>query len=105
VHTPWAGAGYYAIFMKQAIAPMYQCRNDLDIFAEIASISIYFATHHGDRIAADVGIDPRAIELDMTGVKASFGISDDTEGLTHRQLQQRRETIRRNLARRRTGRG
>ena len=26
---------------------------------EIASISIYFATHHGDRIAADVGIDPR----------------------------------------------
>ena len=40
----------------------------------------------------------------MAGVKASFAISDDTEGSTHRQLQQRRETIRRNLSQRRTGR-
>jgi len=77
---------------------------DLDIFGEISSVSIYFATHHGDRIAADVGIDPRRIELDMSGVKASFGIADDTEALTHRQLQQRRETIRRNLSQRRGGR-
>jgi anaerobic dimethyl sulfoxide reductase subunit A len=36
VHTPWAGAGHYAIFMQQAIEPMYECRNDLDIFAELA---------------------------------------------------------------------
>ncbi|MBX3499366.1 MAG: molybdopterin-dependent oxidoreductase [Alphaproteobacteria bacterium] len=36
VHTPWAGAGHYAIFMKQAIAPMYECRNDMDIFADLA---------------------------------------------------------------------
>jgi anaerobic dimethyl sulfoxide reductase subunit A len=36
VHTPWAGAGHYAIFMKQAIAPMHACRNDIDIFADLA---------------------------------------------------------------------
>jgi anaerobic dimethyl sulfoxide reductase subunit A len=36
VHTPWAGAGHYAIFMRQAIAPMYECRNDIDIFADLA---------------------------------------------------------------------
>ncbi len=36
VHTPWAGAGHYAIFMKQAVAPMYECRNDIDIFADLA---------------------------------------------------------------------
>ncbi len=36
VHTPWAGAGHYAIFMRQAVAPMYECRNDLDICAELA---------------------------------------------------------------------
>jgi anaerobic dimethyl sulfoxide reductase subunit A len=36
VQTPWAGAGHYAIFMRQAIAPMYECRNDFDIFAELA---------------------------------------------------------------------
>jgi anaerobic dimethyl sulfoxide reductase subunit A len=37
VHTPWAGAGHYAIYMKQAIAPMYECRNDMDIFADLAA--------------------------------------------------------------------
>ena len=36
VHTPWAGAGHYAIFMRQAIEPMHECRNDIDIFAELA---------------------------------------------------------------------
>jgi anaerobic dimethyl sulfoxide reductase subunit A len=37
VQTPWAGAGHYAIFMKQAIAPMYECRNDIDIAADLAA--------------------------------------------------------------------
>jgi anaerobic dimethyl sulfoxide reductase subunit A len=37
VHTPWAGAGHYAIFMRQAIEPMYECRNDIDIFSDLAS--------------------------------------------------------------------
>jgi anaerobic dimethyl sulfoxide reductase subunit A len=36
VHTPWAGAGHYAIFMRQAIEPMGECRNDLDICTELA---------------------------------------------------------------------
>src|SRR4030095_4806265 len=34
VHTPWAGAGHYAIYMKQAIRPMYECRDDRTIFAD-----------------------------------------------------------------------
>lgn len=36
VHTPWAGAGHYAIYMRQAIAPVDECRNDLAIFTELA---------------------------------------------------------------------
>ena len=36
VHTPWAGAGHYAIYMRQAIEPMYECRNDIDIFNELS---------------------------------------------------------------------
>jgi anaerobic dimethyl sulfoxide reductase subunit A len=36
VHTPWAGAGHYAIYMRQAIEPMYECRNDIDIFEELS---------------------------------------------------------------------
>ncbi len=36
VHTPWAGAGHYTIYMRQAIPPMHECRNDLDIFTDLA---------------------------------------------------------------------
>jgi anaerobic dimethyl sulfoxide reductase subunit A len=36
VHTPWAGAGHYVIYMKQALPPAEGCRNDLDICAALA---------------------------------------------------------------------
>ncbi len=36
MHTPWSGAGHYIIFMQQAIPPMYECRNDVDICADLA---------------------------------------------------------------------
>jgi len=36
VHTPWAGAGHYAIFMHKAIEPVAECRNDLDICTALA---------------------------------------------------------------------
>jgi len=36
MHTPWAGAGHYVIFMQQAIPPVGECRNDLDICADLA---------------------------------------------------------------------
>jgi len=36
IHTPWSGAGHYAVFMRQAIQPMYECRNDVDICADLA---------------------------------------------------------------------
>ena len=36
IHTPWSGAGHYAIYMQQAISPMYECRNDMDICADLA---------------------------------------------------------------------
>jgi ubiquinone biosynthesis protein len=86
------------VFLDGAIARLAP---DLDLFGEIAEISIYFATRHGDRIAADVGIDPRTVDLDLTGVKASFGLDESTEKLTHRELQARRATMRENLANRR----
>lgn len=36
IHVPWSGAGHYAIFMRQAIQPMYECRHDIDIFTDLA---------------------------------------------------------------------
>ena len=50
VHTPWAGAGHYAIYMRQAIEPMYECRNDIDIFADLAVASASPATTTGPRL-------------------------------------------------------
>jgi ubiquinone biosynthesis protein len=79
------------VFLDGAIASMAP---DLDLFGEIAQISMYFAEQHGDRIAADIGIDPRSYELDMAGVRAGFGVDESTETLTYRELQERREVIR-----------
>ena len=80
------------VFLDGAIARLAP---DLDLFAEITQISMYFATRHGQTIAADIGIDPRHVELDLSGVKASFGVDpDEVPHLTYRDLQARRELIR-----------
>ncbi|MEY2476048.1 MAG: ubiquinone biosynthesis protein [Actinomycetota bacterium] len=70
---------------------------DADIFEEIIKISTYFATTHGDRIARDIGIDPREVELDLDGVRASMGIADGRESLTMKELEERRALIRQRM--------
>jgi ubiquinone biosynthesis protein len=91
------------VFLDGAIATLAP---DLDLFAEIAQISMYFATTHGERIAAEVGLEyERDWEPDLTGVKASFGVDPEvTEGLTYRELQDRRAIIRDRLSKRERGR-
>jgi anaerobic dimethyl sulfoxide reductase subunit A len=37
MHTPWAGGGHYAIFMNKAVEPAGECRNDVDICADLAA--------------------------------------------------------------------
>jgi ubiquinone biosynthesis protein len=71
----------------------------------MTEMSMYFAQRHGDRITAEVGIDPRTVEVDLTGVKASFGLDAETSSLTHRDLQARRAMMRDNLAASRKRRG
>ena len=83
------------VFLDAAIGRLAP---DLDLFAEIAEMSMYFATRHGDRITAEVGVDPRSVPVDLTGVKASFGLDASTESITHRDLLARRATIRENMA-------
>jgi ubiquinone biosynthesis protein len=86
------------IFLDGAMATLAP---DVDLFEEITYLATYFATHHGDRIARDVGIDPREVEIDLDGMKASMGLSPDAKGLTHRELQERRELIRKRMEDRR----
>lgn len=82
------------VFLDGAIARLAP---DLDLFAEIAHVATYFATTHGARLAAEVGMNPAEYEFDPDGIRAAFGVEADVEHMTYRDLQERRETIRRRL--------
>ena len=60
-------------------------------------MATYLATHHGERIAGEVGMDPRSMEVDLDGMKAAMGLGPEVKTLTFRDLQQRRETILRRM--------
>ena len=78
------------VFLDGAIARLAP---DLDILAEIANISMLFAQRHGERLGRELGIDTHAVEIDLDGVKAGFGLDPSVERLTHRELQERRAII------------
>jgi len=82
------------LFLDGAIATLAP---DIDLFAEITQVATYFATRHGERIMSDVGIDPRTVEVDLDGFKASLGVDTDTPSLTYRELQERRRVIQRRM--------
>jgi len=78
------------VFLDGAIARLAP---DLDILAEIANISLHFAQAHGERLSRELGIDHTRVEVNLDGVKAGFGLDADTERMTYRDLQKRRELI------------
>ena len=80
------------VFIDGAIARLAP---DLDILAEVANISMHFATRHGARLGAELGLDAVSglADIDLTAVKAGFGLDQGIERLTHRELQERRALI------------
>lgn len=78
------------LFLDGAMATLAP---NLDLFATLTEIAIYFATEHAQRIADDVGIDLTQTEIDITAIKASMGVEAHVEGLTYVQLQERRALI------------
>ncbi len=82
------------LFLDGALATLAP---DLDLFAEITHVATYMATRHGERIAGDVGIDPREREIDLDGMRASMGLAPGTAGITHRELQERRQLIQKRM--------
>jgi ubiquinone biosynthesis protein len=82
------------VFLDGAMARLAP---DLDLLGEIANISLMFAERHGERLGRELGIDHTAVELNMDGVKASFGVDATTEQLTYRDLQARRELIQKRM--------
>lgn len=87
------------VFLDGAIAMLAP---DLDLLAEVASLSTGLAETHGEQFAAELGVSAEGFAVDQAAIRASFGIVDDSmEKVTYRDLQQRRETIRRRLEHRR----
>jgi ubiquinone biosynthesis protein len=90
------------LFLDGAIALMAP---DIDMIGEIVAIVMHFHEHHGERIARDIGIAFSDIpDIDMDAIRASFGVTEPVERLTYRELQERREIIRRRLEHRQRGR-
>jgi ubiquinone biosynthesis protein len=67
---------------------------DVDLLGEIAGIASYFASRYGERIAGEIGVDPRTRDVDLDRVRASLGVSASTERISYRELQARREDVR-----------
>lgn len=85
------------MFVDGAIATLAP---DLDLLQEITDITMYFAQTHGEELARQLGIDANTWQLDMGGVKASMGLTDEVDALTYRDLQKRREIIRKRFDKR-----
>ena len=82
------------IFLDGAIATLAP---ELDLLGEVAHVATHFATKHGASIAAEVGMDPSAYEVDLDSVKDAFGIDRERDTFTYAELRKRRELIRRRL--------
>ena len=82
------------VFLDGAIARLAP---ELDILGEVANISLLFAQRHGERLGRELGVDPNAVEFDMSGVKASLGLEDDVNRITYRELQARRDLIQKRM--------
>ena len=82
------------MFLDGAIARLAP---DLDILGEIEKVHIEIAQRHGERLAADMGFDPSlAAAFDMQALKNAMGVPD-VERLTYRDVQARREVMRKNF--------
>ncbi len=70
---------------------------DLDILGEIEAVHQEIAMRHGERLAAEMGIDASAVTYDADAMKAAMGLDASVDRLDYRDVQDRRDTIRRNL--------
>ena len=82
------------LFLDAALATLAP---DVDLLQEVSDLAMYFAAAHGEQITRDIGIDPRQITVDLDGLKASMGLTGEVEGITHRELQERRDVIRKRM--------
>jgi ubiquinone biosynthesis protein len=79
------------LFLDGAVATLAP---EIDLLGEVTSIALYFAERHGERIASEVGLDPREAPIDLDGVRSSLGLAPETESLSYAELAERRRAVR-----------
>ncbi|HWE54326.1 MAG TPA: AarF/UbiB family protein [Acidimicrobiales bacterium] len=82
------------LFVDGALATLAP---DVDLFQEITRVAMYFTERYGEKIALEVGVDPRRQGVDLDGFRAQLGVSNDVNSMTYRELQDRRELIRKRM--------
>ena len=90
------------LFLNAAMANMAP---DVDILGEILAVLTYFTERHGEQIAREVGVELVETPIDLDGYRAAMGFPDETDPITFRDLQERRELIRQRLQERHEGQG
>ena len=78
------------VFLDGAIATLAP---DLDLLGEIKAIGAHFASVHGNRLAADIGIRPEDYDADLSALKGQFGFDPATEEMSYQEMRERRELI------------
>jgi ubiquinone biosynthesis protein len=76
---------------------------DVDILGEILAVVTYFTERHGEQIAREIGVELLESPIDLDGYRAAMGFTDEADSITFRDLQERRELIRRRLEQRAEG--
>ena len=90
------------LFLDGALAVMAP---NVDVIGEIVKVVLYFHEHHGERIAQEMGVEPGTIPApDVAGIRASLGVGEEVDAISYRELQERRELIRRRLEHHNQGR-
>jgi ubiquinone biosynthesis protein len=82
------------LFLDGALATLAP---DVDLLSEVVSISLYFAERYGAQITAEIGIDPRVAPMDIDTARTALALPPDVKHMSNRELQERRELIRRRL--------
>ena len=88
------------MFLDAAIANLAP---DLNLLAEFAFISAYFASTYGETISKQLGIDPAMMTFDPTALLTAVGMDPDAEALTPRQIRAQREEVSAKLQDRKKG--
>lgn len=66
----------------------------LDMFGVVTEIATHFAVNRGAEITTQLGLGTSGWDVDLDGIKSSFGVDPaETNSLTYAQLQERRALI------------